>query len=256
MRLENEEKEVKVLHKSLSILETVANFKNPEALGEITKMVKLHPATVRRILSTLKENDWIAQNNDGKYSMKDSVLCMADVASHHNILKEITFPIMQELSSSESQAMNLTVRNYEKCYILQQSRSGRIIDYVPPIGTELPIYASSGGKVLLSEISNIELQDILQMTEFKQLTKYTITKKSDFMNELEKVRKQGYAMDAHESMELGSCIAIPIRNDKNKIIAALSFSGFIGNLEERDITYYLKLLRQASKTITQKLHCN
>ena len=60
------------------------------------------------------------------------------------------------------------------------------------------------------------------------LTKNTITDTEEFWHELRTVAKQGYAFDDKESAENGSCIAVPIRDCEGNIIAALSFSGFVG----------------------------
>jgi IclR family KDG regulon transcriptional repressor len=160
---------------------------------------------------------------------------------------------MRETSAAESRAMNLIVRNYEKCFILQQVRTGKAVEYLPPIGTELPIYASGGGKVLLAALSPTLLQEILQMIELKPLTKQTLIKKVDLMQELEKVKANGCALDAHESVEQGYCIAVPVSHSEGSVIAALSFSGFIGDFDDVDLDHYCQVLGATAQKITQSL---
>jgi DNA-binding IclR family transcriptional regulator len=126
------------------------------------------------------------------------------------------------------------------------------VEYLPPIGTELPIYASGGGKVLSAALPPTLLQEILQTIELKPFTIRTLTKKVDLMQELEKVKANGYALDAHELVEQGYCIAVSVRNEAGGVIAALSFSGFIGDFTAKEVEYYETILKEAAREISQK----
>lgn len=251
--MEDEKKvPIKVLQKSIEIMEVLIKNRQSMGVNEISKLTLLHPSTVYRILKTLTKNGWIYQDKNDKYMIGNKIFSISQ-NSGYEALKELSYYVMKRCSQSELQAMNLVVRIHEKCFILQQTRTEKIIDYVPPIGTELPIYASACGKILLSELPEVLLQDILQLVEFKKMTAHTITQKSVFVGELQKVREKGYALDIHESIEKGSCIAVPVRNEEGSIIAALSFSGFIGDFEEKEIGYYFMVLKEASREISQKL---
>jgi DNA-binding IclR family transcriptional regulator len=48
------------------------------------------------------------------------------------------------------------------------------------------------------------------------------------------------------------CIAVPIRNEAGGVIAALSFSGFIGELAVKEVEYYDAILKEAAREISQK----
>lgn len=251
--MEDEKKgSIKVLQKTIDIMEVL--IKNPQPMGihEISKLTALHPSTIYRILKTLTNNGWIYQDKNDKYMNGNKIVSISQ-KSGYEALKEVAYYVMKRYTQSELQAMNLVVRIHEKCFILQQTRTEKIIDYVPPIGTELPIYASACGKILLSELPEVLLQDILRLVEFKKLTEHTITQKSIFVGALQEVREKGYALDIHESIEQGSCIAVPLRNEDGNIIAALSFSGFIGDFEEKEIGYYFMILKEASREVSQKL---
>ena len=243
---------IKVLEKMLLIMETI--IKNPQPLGvnEISKITGVHPSTVYRILRSLKKNGWVYQDKNEKYQNGNKIYSMS-TGTNYSVLKEVAYYVMRKCSASEMQAMNLVVREYNKCFILQQTRTFKLMDYVPPIGTELPVYASACGKVLLSELPESILQEILQLIEFKNYTKYTINNKADLIRDLVKIKESGYALDLHESLEQAACIAVPVRNEDGITIAALSFSGFVGGFEEKDIDYYFRILKEASKAISQKL---
>ncbi len=251
---EKSKENVKALEKALIILEMIKESKIPLGVNEISRQCKINLTTAFRILQTFKSKGWVYQNSEDKYIIGMKVSFVTDRNNFYLALKEIAYYTMARLSAKVSQAMNLIVRENEKCFILQQSRTDKIVDYVPPIGTVLPIYASAGGKVLLAELPEMLLEEILDMLDFKPLTKYTIIRRSVFLEELQKVKTLGYAIDEHESQEEGFCLAVPVRNRENEIIAALSFSGFIGTLNETEIKDCYLTLKEASEEITGNLY--
>jgi len=244
---------VKVLEKALIILDLLRDETYPLGVNEIAKRCGISPATTFRLLKTLLNYGWVYQNTEEKYTLGYKITAVTEKKSFLLMLKEISYFIMAKLSDTEHEAMNLVVRDMNRCYILGQSRTEKIVDYVPPIGTVLAFHASACGKILLSELDGDLLNSLLDTIDFQRMTEKTITDRGAFLEELKEIRKQGYALDKHESQNEGFCIAVPIRSDDGEIIAALSFSGFIGYKTEIEVDYYVRLLRQASQEITEKL---
>jgi DNA-binding IclR family transcriptional regulator len=244
---------VKVLEKGLIIANIVKQSDRPLGVNEISKLSSINLTTAFRLLQTLSNRGWIYKDDNDKYIVGHKISFVTERNNFLIALKEVSYYTMMRLTKVESQAMNLVIRENEKCIILQQSRTNKIIDYVPPKGSELPVYASASGKILLSEMPDILRDLILDTVVFKPLTQHTITKRSEFLDELIKVKNMGYAVDIHESQEQGVCYAVPVRGNNSDIIAALSFSGFIGKTTESDANYYCQLLKKASSEITENL---
>lgn len=249
-----ENNNVKALERALNLMEVLSEHESC-GVNEIAKLCSLSPATAFRLLKTLCAHGWAWQDEDEKYSVG---VHMSYFTAHRHflyLLREVAYYHMAKLSETEKEAMNLVVRDLDKCYILGQSRTNKIVDYVPPVGTVLPFHASACGKVLLSELNDQLRDHILDGIKFDKLTDSTITDREAFTAMLDEVRKNGYAVDRHESQAEGFCIAAPIRSPKGEIIAALSFSGFIGKKTVSEIDRYVKLLTDASKSITDELFC-
>mgnify|MGYP001033975842 CR=1 FL=1 len=244
---------VKSLEKAITILDMIRESDRPLGVNEISRQCGVNLTTAFRMLKTLKCSGWVYQDANDKYIIGPKVSFVTEKNNFFMALKEVAYYSMARLSAQTSQAMNLIVRENERCFILQQSRTEKIVDYVPPIGTVLPIYASAGGKILLSELPGLLREKILNHIDFKPLTKYTITDRDVFLHELDRCKERGYALDERESQEEGFCIAVPVRSDKGEIIAALSFSGIIGRIKDGEISYYLDLLKKASLEISENL---
>lgn len=248
-----ENNNVKVLEKALTILDTIRETDRPLGVNELAKLCALSPATTFRMLRTLKSHGWVYQDENEKYTVGYKISFVTEKNSFRLAMKEVAYYTMARLSAVEREAMNLVVREQERCYILGQSRTEKIVDYVPPVGTVLPLHASACGKVLMSELPEPILSDILNTMDFRRLTSHTITDRNEFLRVLAEVRERGYALDEHESQEEGFCIAVPLRAPSGEIAAALSFSGFIGQKTVSEIDYYVRLLKDAAREIMDKL---
>jgi DNA-binding IclR family transcriptional regulator len=247
------ESTIKTLDRAIYVLDQLRVAKVPLGVNEMSKLCNLNLSTVFRIMKTLASTGWVHQLSDGKYIMGQIFFFQTEKDNLYLALKDVAYPTMCRLTAQEYQAMNLCVRINEKCIILQQSRTDRLIDFVPPQGTSLPVHASGSGKVLFSELDQPFLDDILELIDFKKLAPRTIITRQMFLQELVKVRDEGYGLDFHESLESTSCVAVPIRNPNGDIIAALSFSGFIGLGEKAHLIGYVPSLHQAAEEISEKL---
>lgn len=242
---------IKVLDRALLLIEELD--KGPRGVNELAKVCGLNPASTFRILKTLLAHGFVWQGEDEKYSIGTR---LSYVSSNHSFLSELcetAYYRMKKLSDTEHEAMNLVVRDYDRCYIICQSRTGKIVDYVPPVGTYLPFHASACGKILLAGLDETTRDRILDSIDYKKLTDSTITSREEFVSGLCKAREQGFAIDAHESQAEGFCVAVPVRDKKGGTIAALSFSGFIGRRTVDEVDHYVKLLKAASAEITDEL---
>lgn len=245
---------IKMVERALDVLDLLRSRRERVGVNEIAKACGLNPSTTFRILKTLEKSGWVFQFSDGRYSVGQKISFVTEKNNMYLALRDVAKFVMDDCTAEHGQAMNLMVREGIDCTILQQSRTNSIIDYVPPLFSNLPFYACAGGKILLSELPMNLVDQIINSCEMKPLTKYTITDPEEFWQALRSAAVQGYAFDNKESAENGSCIAVPIRDSEGTIIAALSFSGFVGIEDPQELLKYLPALRAASEKISQSLY--
>lgn len=244
---------IKMLDRALNVLDTLRMSKSPIGVNDIAKMCSLSPSTAFRILKTLETNGWVYQCNDDRYIAGQKLSFMTEKNNLYLALKEVAAITMNKYTQKYDRAMNLIIRENTSCYVLQQSRTRNLVDYVPPINSVLPFYACAGGKILLSELPVVLANHVIESCKLVPLTAHTITDPDKFWHELRAVAKQGYALDHMESSENGSCISVAVRDHEGTIIAALSFSGFIGIQDTKDLLEYIPALREASEEISHNL---
>lgn len=245
---------IKMVDRALQVLDTLRFEREGLGVNTIAKQCGINPSTAFRILKTLETNGWIFKFNDGRYIAGEKLSFLLGHENLYLALKEVASITMERYTSKYNQAMNLVVREGAHCYILQQSRTKSLVDYTPPLYSDLPFYACAGGKVLLSELPINLADEIIHSRELVPFTKHTITNVEDFWQELREVAKQGFAIDHMESADNGSCIAVSVRDSTGSTIAALSFSGFIGIQDTNELIEYLSALNEASAEISRNLY--
>jgi len=245
---------IKMVESALTVLELLRTRRKRLGVNEIAKMCGLNPSTTFRILKTLEKSGWVFQFNDGRYIIGQKISFVTEKNNLYLALRDVALFVMEQYTAEYGQAMNLMVREYVHCTILQQSRTNSLVDYIPPLFSNLPFYACAGGKILLSELPINLVEQIISSCDMKPLTSHTITDPEQFWQALRSTAKQGYAFDNKESAENGCCIAVPIRDHEGTIIAALSFSGFIGIEDTQELLKYLPALHEASEKISHSLY--
>jgi len=243
-----------MVDRALTVLDMLRTERKRLGVNEIAKQCGLNPSTTFRILKTLEANGWVFQCGDGRYISGQKLSFVMEKDNLYLALKDVSSFVMERSTAKYAQAMNLIVREGAHCYIIQQSRTKNLVDYIPPLYSDLPFYACAGGKILLSELPISLVDEIIHSCELVPLTPHTITDAERFWQELRTVAKQGYAFDDKESAENGSCIAVPVRDCEGTIIAALSFSGFVGITDKTNLLQYLSPLKEAALEISQSLY--
>ena len=119
---------------------------SPWGVNEIAKQCGFPPSTTFRILKTLEQRGWVFQVSDKNYITGEKLSFVLEKNNLNLALKDVASFVMKRYSKKHNKAMNLLVREGARCYILQQSRSDSLVDYIPPLYSELPFYASSGVK--------------------------------------------------------------------------------------------------------------
>lgn len=245
---------IKMVEQAMTVLALLCDYGEPMGVNAVAHRCSLNPSTCYRILKSLEKTGWVYQLSDNRYIPGQRISFVTEKSCFYLALCDVAKYIMDECTARHGVAMNLIVREGEKCVIVQQSLTKSIVNYIPPLGSVLPYYACGGGKILLSELPEAILEQILSTYKMEAYTPYTITDPEKFRRELERTAAEGFAIDFQESSINGSCIAVPVRSREGDIIASLSFSGLIGVPEPQALLRYIPALKEASGKITETLY--
>lgn len=241
---------IKVLDKSLFVLETLLQHGSAMSMTEISKKLKIYHSTIHRILDTLKYRGYVEQNlTDQKYQLGLKVLELGMAKLHQMDLAREASPYLKELVNKCNETVHLGVLEEEEVLYLAKEESSHTIRMCSYVGKRAPVHCTALGKVLLAYLPEGERKKILGKREIPRLTEKTITDKEELEKELNKVKKQGFALDRGENEKDVRCIAAPIRNYQGEVIAALSIS----SPAYRTNIYQQNHLKEALIEITKKI---
>jgi len=248
---------IKVLNKSLSILEILLQQGSPMNMTEISKKLGLYPSTIHRILDTLKHWGYVEQEpNTQKYQLGLKALELGMAKLHQMDLAREATPYLKELVNQCNETVHLGVLEKGEVLYLAKEESSQTIRMCSYVGKRAPLHCTALGKVLLSYLSEEERKKILGRKGLPRLTEKTITDKEELEKELNKVKKQGFALDKGENEKDVRCIAAPIRNYQGKVIAAVSISGPAFRIDANTQSNLKEALLQISEKMSKRLGHN
>jgi len=246
---------VKSVIKAMKIYEKLVNRGEPISLSVLSKKVGINISTVHRLLNTLLQLGYVEQDEKGYYCLGIRSYKMADIISESFDLKKIVRPYLVRIVEECNETTNLVImEDYQVVYI-DQVESNNMVRMFASVGIRGYAYCTGAGKVLLAYLPEEELEMYLKKNEFKAFTENTIIEPDLLKEELEKIKKQGYALDLEEKEEGVRCVAAPIFSRDKKVVAAVSVSGPCSRISRQYLEEELiPLVRSNVAQISSKLN--
>ncbi|WP_338825611.1 HTH-type transcriptional regulator XynR [Moorella humiferrea] len=222
----NKTKGVQAVDRALAILETLAREGSPMMLSAISAELKLNISTVHRLLNALAAHGLVEQEPyQGRYRLGIRAFEIGNRALYSLDIRSIARPALHQLVDDFNETANLAILDkYEVVYI-DQVESSNIIKMLARPGTRAPAYCTGAGKVLLAYLSEKQLNIFLNEVPLYPYTATTIIDPVHLREELQQIRRQGFALDHGEREEGVRCVAAPVFNHENRVIAAVSVAG-------------------------------
>jgi len=250
---------VQSVERALNILEIMAAVGTPITVTEMAGKVKLKISTVHRLLSTLMHRGYVEQEDDNKYRLGLKLMEIGNAVIYYFDIRSVARPYLLELMGRCNETVNLAIFDgADVVYIDQvESKNLIIVKMLAQVGNRGPVHCTSSGKALLAFLPPEKLEETISTLDLVKYTSETITDLNDLRKELKRVREDGYAVDWGEREEHVRCVAAPIFNYEDRVVASVSISG----PSTRITTYYMKnelvdLIRETAKRISKKMGYN
>jgi IclR family pca regulon transcriptional regulator len=215
---------VQSLVKGLAVIQAFNKHQPMMTLSEVANSTGFSRAASRRFLLTLVMEGYAKQ--EGKlFSLTAKILDLGfSYLSSQNIWlfgKPLMEQLVEQLNDSCSAAV---LEGNDVVYVARVATTTRIMSIGLNVGTRLPAFATSLGRVLLAELTDPALNNFLSHCKVKQYTDHTSTDIPQLITLIKQVKKQGYSI-VDEELELGlTSVAVPVRDNKGNVVAALSIS--------------------------------
>ncbi len=209
------------LARGLAILEAFEERRDGATVGDVAARTGLSRAAVRRILITLELLGY-ASHTGPVYRLGSRVLRLGFSFLSSSSLAALAGPLLEEVSAAIHESSSLSALEGDEIVYLARSAANRVMAVGLSIGSRLPAYCTSMGRVLLASLSEEDLVLYLARVKLEPYTDRTITAKAELAAELERVRGQGYAL-VDEELEVGlRSLAVPVRTRAGRVVAAMN----------------------------------
>lgn len=245
---------IKSATRVLDLLELLSASESPLRLREVISTLGLPRSSAHGLLMTLVTRGYVVKDASDGYRLSSAFRNNGTwIAGFEARLKAVALPIMNDASTQSGETVFLGARNHSRdIRVVCKVVSKQPIRYDAEIGHILPAYASVMGRVLLAFDDQQEIDGFFARTDLQKLNERTITDEAMLRQILLDIRKNGYG-EIVEEYALGGCgIAVPVRDETDKVIAAMDIATvtqrYLPNRER-----FLEILQAAALRLSKRL---
>jgi IclR family pca regulon transcriptional regulator len=194
------------------------------SLSEVAAAAGLTRAGARRILLTLVRLGYMTAA-DREFRLTARILDLG-----FSYLSSMPFwnwaePIMEDLVEEVHESCSASVLDDVDIVYVLRVPTHKIMTINLGVGSRLPAYCTSMGRVLLSSLSDKEVDGILRRSDIQAHTSHTVTSRAELKRRISEVRSKGWSLVDQELEEGLVSISAPIRDHEKRIVAAMNISG-------------------------------
>lgn len=239
--------------RGLEVIRSFSAQAPQQTLSEVAQRSGLTRAGARRILLTLQTLGYV--QTDGKlYRLTARILDLGFAYLSSMPIWELAEPVMQALVSQVKESCSAAVLDATDIVYVLRVPTHKIMSITLGVGSRLPAYCTSMGRVLLADLPDDELLARLEATDRQPLTRHTVTDIDALLARIAQVRRQGWSIVNQELEEGLISLAVPVTNRAGRTVAALNISGQANRTNVRMAQeQLLPALQDSARTISRLL---
>lgn len=209
------------LARGLTVITAFGEGRAELTLSEVAERTGLPRATARRALITLEHLRHVTLHGR-VFRLTPRVLALGFPPLSRTTLARIAHPHLTALTRRVQESTSLAVLTGDDVQCAVSIAAGRIMDADIVVGSRMPAYATSTGRVLLAGLPAEEYSSRLAHLRMGALTPRTVARPADLRTILDQVREEDYALVDGE-LEAGlRSIAVPVRDREGSLVAAIN----------------------------------
>lgn len=243
---------VEVFAKGLAVIVAFADRHTALSLADLSAATGIPRAGVRRLVRTLEALGF-ASLHDGRYALLPATLRLGYAYLSSLELRDVAQPIIDALAREVDETVGLSVLDGSDTTFIARAEVRGLLKSSVTIGSRLPAFATSMGRVLLAGLADTKVRKVLERSPLSAYTRHTMTRTNELQVELARVQRRGYAV-VNEELELGICgVAAPIVDAGGATVAALNVSTNLARHGAREFASKVKapLLHAAAQISAQ-----
>jgi IclR family transcriptional regulator, pca regulon regulatory protein len=231
----NERDYVRSLARGLAVVRAFDNHGRSMTLAEVADAAQISRPAARRILLTLAELGYVRGDN-GSYELSPRILALGQAYLSSLSFVDVAQAHMKDLAAETNEAVGLTILDGSDIVFVARVGAQRIMSSVLVVGSRLPAYATSMGRVLLADLPEAEQEARLRAGSLVAYTPRTETDVEALLGILAQVRRQGWSAVDQELEDGLRSVAVAIRDSSGTCIAAMASSCHASRVSTETLT--------------------
>ena len=207
----------------LILLEEVAKAGVPVTPSAVNEVLGLPKPTIHRLFATAEAEGFLQRDLDGRsYSPGRRMRLLATNTLSSERVRTVRLAILKSLALRVGETCNIAIPERDGMFYLDRVETHWPLRIQLPVGTQVPFHCTASGKMYLSTLRSDYLDRFLKNYTLERQTDRTITDPKKLVAELDQTRKRGYATDDEEFMAGMTAIAVPIIDNRGRLLSTLS----------------------------------
>ncbi len=246
------------LEKACDVLRLFTPQKPRWTISELAHHLDVPKSGVFRLVKTFERKQFLQSRDDSyEYELGSGIWELTGtVFGKRERLVEKGSPYLRELNNTTGLLVSLRVIENEQMVIVDRVEGKDPVKVIVPVGTHQPLNHGAPGKLLLAYRSpkdGAQLRDLMSRGKITKLTERTLMEPHRLEDELNKIRRLGYATSDGEAIRGTIGIAVPVWNAMEQVEAALALTAVESLCDMRQLMKFLPALKRTAENISQVL---
>lgn len=249
-------KAVPALLKAANILELIALSQKPRSLAEITARLGYNRSTVFNLVHTLTEQGLLERGPNGAFRLGPRLYVLAQAGGMGPDLIRVARPVLEEVTRRSRLTTLLGSLYGDRVVIVDMVDSPQDVRISSQVGMRLPLFAGVIGLVVLAQMSDPEVDAVLDSRPLERYTRFSILDKERYRRMITQTRQDGAAVDRETYLEGVRGVGVPLCAGDGNPLSVLWVIGLNQHIQDEDIPGYIELLKASAHQIEIGLSFN
>ena len=242
------------IDRAMAVLRLFATGRSDLGLLEIATGAQLSPSTAHRIVRALCRAGLVEQDERTERYQLGRASIILFQAAMQRFGFTAALPDLEDLARETAESASVGVADGTDIVVVLQTASTHPLRFDRQPGTRVPFHVSAMGKALLA-FSDLDPKVAAKRLDvLPRFTAATITRRSDLVAELQRIRERGWALNDGERYEGVRAVAVPLLDDAGRARAAVGLQGPADRLDDARVTAVLPALREHADRIARRVH--
>ena len=247
--------QVQSVARAARLLDEIADHgANGLSVTEVAERLGVAKSTALALARTLSDAGLLRTVDPGpRYVLGLRLLRLGDLVGQQTSFAKLGLPILRELSSVTGMTSRLAANESGYPVFLERIDGEGSIRFHAPLGQREQPHATAAGKAILAYLAEGDVRTILDEAGMPRYTAKTLTDATSLLDELNRVRAVGYALDDEEEAEGVFCVGAAFFDHQRNCVGALSVTGLKVDVPLREVHQLGSTVREHADRLSAML---